>query len=252
MPKIERGERGKVRRLPLTDAEVTTQLDARRAASWASGPWIVGRLKRRGRAAAFAALGDFALWIFQRGRVLPTQPEIQRAADVFVERAKASRQLAVTIGSRAPLGAIGWFLQEIAFAEAMRLRAARLAAPAEAEFPKLRGVSNRTLANGLKSLHHAATLEPRAAEVLARRIRQIEGLITLRKVLAIERKRPARKPRHPEWRVATAVDATWAAPRKDRDEVAASFCREVLEINTSAKRIESMMKPHRRKTRTGI
>jgi hypothetical protein len=214
-------------------------------------PWIVGSLKRRGKAAAFASLHDFAAWTFLHSQAQPAR-DVPKGAAAFVARAKASPTLARMVSSGAPLDSIAWMLQELTFAEAMRLRAARLAIPVEQEVPALRGVSDRELREARDALETAARLVPTVRGGLDKPQRKLRDVATWRQLAAAARTRPARKPRSPESRVASAVDATWGAPRKDRDEVISQLCREVLGIETTPTRVRAMMKPHRRGRDPGI
>ena len=214
-------------------------------------PWIVGSLKRRGAAAAFASLRDFAAWAFLNSQAQPAR-DVPKAAAAFVARAKASPTLARMVSSKAPLDSIAWMLQELAFAEAMRLRGARLAIPVEQEVPAARGVSAQELREASDALALTAQLVPAVQSGLDKPSRKLRDVATWRQLAATARTRPARKPRSPESRVATAVDATWYAPRKDRDEVISQLCLEVLGIDTTSARVRSLMKPHRRGRDPGI
>lgn len=235
MPEIERGESGEIRRIRWTDAEIA-------AAYWRDCPWITARLKRRGWSAAAPVVRAFASWLFQRTNATNN---VLAAVDDFLRRLEASPTLAQSMRAGVPIRNAAWLLQELTLAEAERLRAERAREPVDLH-PALRDVPTRDLLDAASEMRRTAGLVPEAAEAIERKARLLDDAVLLRRLEAWARRRPPRKPRSPEQRVANAVDRLWAAPRRHRDAVTVALCAEVLGIETTEGRVRELMKPHRR------
>ena len=221
---------------------------------WKDAPWVSRRLKRRSRADALRLARAFALWSFRALRATATEPQAAAAADAFLERLRASATVDALLAFHGPPESVGFVLEQLALAEAERLRGRRFDGTLDAELPDGRwraALAPKRLRSARRVAQAAAIVadaSPALAPELERLQRELRTAREARALLDSFRRRPPRKPLSPEYRVAAAVDMTLGreTPRDVRDRYAAALACEVLGIDAKPERIRELMKPHRR------